>query len=98
MVAEHLRPKPAPDALLAACDRLGVDPAHTAAFETTPAGILAARAGGFALVVAVDTPVDGADLGVAGLGELLEVSRSNGRRASSTAPGARRARTPTPAT
>jgi HAD superfamily hydrolase (TIGR01509 family) len=54
IVAEHLRPKPAPDTLLAACRRLGVEPEHAAAFETTLAGVAAAAAGGFRLVIAVD--------------------------------------------
>jgi len=78
---EHLRPKPAPDTLLAACAELGVEPAHAAAFETTPAGIAAARAGGFALVVGVDDAgggaalqAEGADVVVCGLAELLERS------------------------
>src|SRR5262249_15883917 len=43
---ESLRPKPAPDMLLSACARLGVAPAQTAAFETTPDGIVAARTAG----------------------------------------------------
>jgi beta-phosphoglucomutase-like phosphatase (HAD superfamily) len=51
---EHLDPKPAPDTLLAACRRLHVDPAQVADFETSLAGISAARAGGFKLAVGVD--------------------------------------------
>ena len=54
MTARSLRPKPSPDTLLAACDALGVNPGHAAAFETTPAGVEAARAAGFALVVGID--------------------------------------------
>lgn len=54
MIARNLRPKPSPDTLLAACDALGVTPGHAAAFETTPAGVEAARAAGFALVVGID--------------------------------------------
>jgi HAD superfamily hydrolase (TIGR01509 family) len=95
MAAERLRAKPAPDVLLAACERLAVAPERAAAFETTPAGVAAARRGGFAYVVAVDMPVDGADRGVSGLAELLELSARPG---SSTAPGGRRARTPSRAT
>jgi HAD superfamily hydrolase (TIGR01509 family) len=49
VAAEHLRRKPAPDMLLAACHHLGVEPAHTAVFETTPEGVTAGRAGGFEL-------------------------------------------------
>jgi HAD superfamily hydrolase (TIGR01509 family) len=52
--AERLRNKPAPDTLIAACRRLGVPPARAAAFETTDAGIAAARAAGFGVVVRVD--------------------------------------------
>ena len=55
MAAEKLRGKPAPDTLLAACRKLGVEPEHAAAFETTPAGIVAARAAGFRIVIAVNS-------------------------------------------
>jgi HAD superfamily hydrolase (TIGR01509 family) len=79
IVAEHLRPRPAADILLAACRRLGVAPEHAAVFETSPAGVGAARAGGFALVVGVDRAGqadalrgDGADIVVSGLAELLD--------------------------
>src|SRR5581483_10907176 len=54
IVAEQLQPRPAPDILLAACRQLAVEPADAAVFETTPAGVLAARNGGFAWVVGVD--------------------------------------------
>jgi beta-phosphoglucomutase-like phosphatase (HAD superfamily) len=82
IAAEHLRNRPAPDRLLAACRRLGVEPQSAAAFETTPAGVAAARAAGFAWVVAVDPAGDpdrlrqlrlaGADMAVRGLAHLLE--------------------------
>jgi beta-phosphoglucomutase-like phosphatase (HAD superfamily) len=82
IAAEHLRNRPAPDRLLAACRKLGVDPQRAAAFETSPAGVAAAKAAGFAWVVAVDPAGDpdrlrqlrlaGADLAVQGLGQLLE--------------------------
>lgn len=52
--AKGLRPKPAPDMLLAACAQLGIDPRRAAAFETSTAGVLAARAAGVGLVVGVD--------------------------------------------
>jgi HAD superfamily hydrolase (TIGR01509 family) len=78
MEAEHLEPKPAPDVLLAACRRLGVDPEHTAAFETTPAGIEAARAAGIHAVIAVcreesaaELKASDPDLVIRDLGELL---------------------------
>ena len=53
MRAERLRPKPAPDSVLAACHRLGVGPDAVAAFETTPAGITAARTAEVGAVIAV---------------------------------------------
>jgi len=82
IAAEGLRDRPAPDRLLAACRELHVEPQHAAAFETSPEGVAAARKAGFAWVVAVDPFGDadrlrqfrrcGADVAVAGLGELLE--------------------------
>jgi beta-phosphoglucomutase-like phosphatase (HAD superfamily) len=74
VVAEHLRESPAPDRLLAACRGLHVEPEHAAVFETSTAGIVAARAGRFAYVVAIDQTGDakGADLVVPDLAELLE--------------------------
>jgi HAD superfamily hydrolase (TIGR01509 family) len=85
MRAGRLRGRPAPDTLLAACQRLGVDPEHTAVFETSPAGVAAARASAFGLVVGVDWAgqaealrAEGADLVVTGLAELLERSLTAG--------------------
>jgi HAD superfamily hydrolase (TIGR01509 family) len=82
IAAEHLRNRPAPDRLLAACRRLRVEPGRAAAFETSEAGVAAARAAGFALVVAVDPAGDpdclhrlrraGADVAVRGLADLLQ--------------------------
>jgi beta-phosphoglucomutase-like phosphatase (HAD superfamily) len=79
--AGHLRNRPAPDRLLAACRTLGVEPQRAAAFETSSAGVAAARAAGFAWVVAIDPAGDpdklrllrraGADTAAGGLGELL---------------------------
>jgi beta-phosphoglucomutase-like phosphatase (HAD superfamily) len=54
MLAEHLRTRPAPDVLLAACGQLGVEPGAGAAYETTPLGVVAARAADFGLVVGVE--------------------------------------------
>ena len=78
MVQRNLRPKPAPDTVLAACGLLGIDPERTAAFETSPTGIVAARAAGLAFVVGVDQfgqaaalRSAGADHVVPGLAELL---------------------------
>jgi HAD superfamily hydrolase (TIGR01509 family) len=78
IVAERLRAKPAPDTLLAACRRLGVDPQRAAAFETTPAGIAAARAAGFRLDIGVNGAggsdalrIESPDFIVSGPAELL---------------------------
>jgi HAD superfamily hydrolase (TIGR01509 family) len=79
IVAEGLRARPAPDILLAACRRLGVQPGDAAVFETSAAGVAAGRAAGFVLVVGVDPAGDGAglaaegaDLVVSGLADLFE--------------------------
>jgi HAD superfamily hydrolase (TIGR01509 family) len=76
--AEGLRAKPFPDSLLCACRRLEVDPGRTVAFESTEAGVSAARAAGFGLVVGVEregepTPLlpRDADLVVSDLKDLL---------------------------
>lgn len=80
MESEHLRPKPAPDTLAAACRLAEIDPAAAVAFETTPAGIAAARAAGVGLVVAVHRHGDAdvlraseADVVVGDLSDLLGV-------------------------
>lgn len=82
---ESLEPEPAPDMLLAACARLDVEPGQAAAFETTPAGVAAARAAGIRATIAVAR--DGhtgafagckPDMTVADLGEMLE--RDGSRR------------------
>jgi HAD superfamily hydrolase (TIGR01509 family) len=79
MVEQALRSKPAPDTLLAACRELGVSPDHAAAFETTAAGVDAARAAHFPVVVGIDQFGQGAALRahgaapvVPGLAEILE--------------------------
>jgi beta-phosphoglucomutase-like phosphatase (HAD superfamily) len=79
IVERHLRPRPAPDILLAACDVLAVDPRRAASFETTGVGIAAAREAGFGLVIGVgrgdqvqELRAAGADLVVTGLEELLD--------------------------
>ena len=78
---ESLRPKPAPDTLLTACERLGVRPDEAATFETTADGVAAGRAAGVGLVVGVDRAgrrrvllEHGADLVVTDLGALLDPS------------------------
>ena len=82
IVAEELRARPDPDILLAACARLGVEPAHAAVFETTPAGIAAGRTAGFKLIVGVDRFGDvkalrdeKPDILVTGLPDLLDRKR-----------------------
>ena len=74
-----LRGKPAPDTFLAAAAALGVAPEETAVFEDALAGVAAAHAGCFGLVVGVDRKGEpealraaGADVVVADLAELLE--------------------------
>jgi len=88
IVAERLRPRPAPDALLAACRRLGAEPSRTAVFETTRAGVEAGRAAAFELVVGVHPAGEanglrraGADVVVSGLAELLERQAAQPARA-----------------
>jgi beta-phosphoglucomutase-like phosphatase (HAD superfamily) len=72
-----LRPKPAADTLVGACERLGILPRHAAAFETTAAGVTAARSAGVGLVVGVvrsDDPAGtlaGTDVVVGDLADLL---------------------------
>jgi beta-phosphoglucomutase-like phosphatase (HAD superfamily) len=78
----HLRNHPAPDRLLAACRALGVDPQRAAAFETSRAGVEAARAANLGYVIAIDPSGDpvrlgklrlaGANVTVTGLAELIE--------------------------
>ncbi len=79
ILAEGLHGLPAPDTLLAACRQLEIEPSHAAAFETSTAGVDAARAAGFRFVVGVDRTgqadalrAHGADRVVAGLGDLLD--------------------------
>ncbi len=82
IAVERLRGRPAPDRLLAACRKLHVKPERAAAFESSHAGVAAARAAGFVWVVAVDPTGDpdklrhlrraGADVAVRGLADLLE--------------------------
>jgi beta-phosphoglucomutase-like phosphatase (HAD superfamily) len=86
MVSEKLRSKPAPDALLAACKRLGVQPERAVAFETTAAGVEAGRSAQFELVVAIAEPATqdllrrrGAGAAASSLRELLEQRLASAR-------------------
>jgi beta-phosphoglucomutase-like phosphatase (HAD superfamily) len=79
ILARGLRARPAPDILVAACDALGVATERAAVFETTVAGVQAAKVAGFRLIVGVATEAEskplstaGADLVVAGLAEILD--------------------------
>lgn len=93
IAAEQLRSRPAPDRLLAACRKLHVEPGRAAAFETSRAGVSAARAAGFVWVVAVDPSGDpeklrqlrraGADIAVRGLADLLLSTQPDRSRAAS---------------
>jgi HAD superfamily hydrolase (TIGR01509 family) len=81
IVAGGLSPRPAPDIVLAACRQLAASPGQAAVFETTPAGIEAARAAGAAVVVGVgrgdrmrELRAAGADVVVTGLEELLHLA------------------------
>jgi beta-phosphoglucomutase family hydrolase len=76
---ERLPGKPAPDTVLAAARRLGVDAPHAAVFEDALSGVEAGRAGRFGYVVGVDRAGQaaalrsrGADVVVTDLGALLE--------------------------
>ncbi len=79
--------KPAPDMFLEAARRLQVPPIRTAVFEDATAGVEAARAGGFGLVIGVapaaraaDLLKQGADDVVDALGEIrLDGTRTSGK-------------------
>ncbi len=45
-----VHPKPAPDLYVAACQRLGVEPAGAIALEDSPAGVASARAAGLFVI------------------------------------------------
>lgn len=71
--------KPAPDTFLEGARRLAVDPARAVVVEDAVSGVKAGKAGGFGLVIGVDRTDDpdalrmnGADIVVAALGELLD--------------------------
>jgi trehalose 6-phosphate phosphatase len=75
--ARRLRGKPHPDIFLEAARLLGTEPGRAAVVEDAVSGVEAGRAGGFALVVAVDRGANrealarsGADLLVDDLGEV----------------------------
>lgn len=78
MATERLRPKPEPDTILTACGRLGIAPAAAATFETTHAGVAAARRAGVDRAIVVDLAAGSlngaraADRVVSELSELID--------------------------
>jgi beta-phosphoglucomutase-like phosphatase (HAD superfamily) len=48
--AERLRPRPAPDLLLAACHRIGVAATDAVTFTPSPAGVVAGLAAGLTVI------------------------------------------------
>jgi beta-phosphoglucomutase-like phosphatase (HAD superfamily) len=75
---EGLQARPAPDLLLAACDRLGVRPEAAVSFTHSPAGVAAGHAAGLMVVGVGRTERAqllsgfGADQVVGSLGALLD--------------------------
>lgn len=76
--------KPEPHTFLKAAELLGVDPKRAVVIEDAIAGVLAARRGGFGLVIGIDRHGDaealrenGADLVVSDLAELLPEKAPN---------------------
>lgn len=95
IVAQGLRPRPAPDIPLAACRILGVEPKQAVVFETSSTGVEAAHACGFELIVGVDPHRNaapllaaGADIVVESLEEILDRNAASPGR--QTVPSARR--------
>lgn len=66
-----LRGKPAPDAFLAAAERLGVPPARAVVVEDAVSGVQAGRAGAFGLVVGVARHDNAQELADAGANMIL---------------------------
>lgn len=60
-----LRPKPAPDLYLRACERIGVQPAHAIAVEDSVTGALSARAAGLTVASVGEAP------GLEGVADLV---------------------------
>lgn len=58
---EVAAPKPEPDAYLAACELLGVEPSEAVALEDSPTGVVAARAAGLKVIGVPSVP--GVELG-----------------------------------
>jgi HAD superfamily hydrolase (TIGR01509 family) len=71
MHADGLRSRPAPDVLLAACARLGLEPDRAVTFTQSAAGVEAGRAAGLQ-VIAVGEESLGAERAVPSLAALLD--------------------------
>ncbi len=56
MRSEHLRSRPAPDVLLAACRRLELDPGRVVTFTRSPAGVAAGNAAGLQVIAIAEGP------------------------------------------
>jgi HAD superfamily hydrolase (TIGR01509 family) len=70
---EGLRSRPAPDLLLAACRRAGVNPSEAVTFTHSPAGVAAGRTAGLHVIgVGASVAGFGSDHSVGSLGELLD--------------------------
>jgi beta-phosphoglucomutase-like phosphatase (HAD superfamily) len=69
--AENLRPRPAPDLLVAACTRLGVDPQAAVTLTHTEAGVVAGHAAGLA-VIGVAEGEEGERLGAFGAERVVD--------------------------
>ncbi len=72
---EPIRSRPAPDVLLYACRRVGVEPAHAVALTQSPAGVAAGHAAGLTVIGIGDGELltaFGADRVASGLRELLD--------------------------
>jgi HAD superfamily hydrolase (TIGR01509 family) len=82
--AVKLRPRPAPDMLLVACRRLGVDPSNAVTFTHSPAGVAAGHAAGVAVIGIGDEAQQellrgfGAERAVPSLSSLLDAELRNG--------------------
>jgi HAD superfamily hydrolase (TIGR01509 family) len=63
--------KPSPDIFLEAARRLGVSPMRAVVFEDATAGVAAAHAGGFGLVVGVGRGTQAAALLASGAGQVV---------------------------
>jgi beta-phosphoglucomutase-like phosphatase (HAD superfamily) len=91
MERQGLESKPAPDTTLAACALLDLSPNRVASFETTLAGVEAAKLAGVGFVIAVERHggqallKQGADRVVTSLGDLIDPSLL--RRLTSATPG-----------